>query len=599
MNPARDGLPVSSADHDSSSFVEELVSSEASQPNMASTTLILSLHVKRHHSNQLLTCLANHPAFEQEQVFPKLYKKQLKRQVRLEVLYKPAINLTKSLSPLFEDKSVRFNCEAHARPNKLKYRWFIDTELIANATDSELRIERLTRQMHSRLLICEVTNEVGPSRASMRLDIKYAPAFITHLLPASLQPDFFEPLPSTLLLAQHRNKSFNNDDNNNNNNNNGTTMSNLSSHSLSWKPTASQVILARQLAVTYEEGHDVQLRCDFDSNPGLQQVLWYKVNTNYSIWANITPSEADEFIAYGAMHAPIKRKSSSELPDLKTILNTGEANVNEDIDAEDDFVPSQSDHDHNKRHIITNDDPDADLSASGEPIAIDYHQMSAELIDELSGFEMSQLLVKPTPNSPQPLQQQQAFDSTSKIEHIPTNSRPTQTDVYIREPLGWTMARQLVTATALNSKQAGPLVTEDSHAQQQVGGSEQQQASLNLIQLTTPKSNGETTFPAIKFKERKAHVSSSFITLPAARRDVDVIGKYICKAKPADGFPASARAVYLVKRQGPRIISHREQWAMSNKGRGQVECLAQVNTVTDSSITWYKDGKVSAVADRY
>lgn len=514
-----------------------------------------------------------------------MFKKQLKRQVRLEVLYKPAINLTRSSSPLFEDKSARFNCEAHARPNRLEYRWYIDTESISNATDSELRIDRLTRQLHSRTLICEVTNKVGSSRASMRLDIKYAPAFVTHLLPASLQPDIFEPFPSSSLLAQQRssmNKPYNS------NENNGTALSSHSS--LTWSPTASQITLARQLAIAYEEGHDLQLRCDFDSNPGLQQVLWYKVNTNYSIWANITPSEADEFIAYGAMHAAIKRKSPE--PHLKTVLNTAEANLNEGVDG--DYVPSQGDHEHNKRHIITNDDPDADLSGSGEAVAIDYHQMSAELIDELSGFEMSQLLVRNPQQSYQQQQQlQQVLDSSSKIEQIPTSSKPTQTDVYIQEALGWTMAKQLVTATF--NKPAG-LVTEDSHAQQvaaPAGASEQQAASLNLIQILTPKSNGGTTFPAIKFKDRKAHVSSSYITLPAARRDVDVIGKYICKAKPADGFPASARAVYLVKRQGPRIISHREQWAMSNKGRAQIECLAQVNTVTDSSITWYKDEKVS------
>lgn len=158
------------------------------------------------------------------------------------------------------------------------------------------------------------------------------------------------------------------------------------------------------------------------------------------------------------------------------------------------------------------------------------------------------------------------------------NVKPTQTDVYIQEPLGWTM-----------TKSQPSVITDDSHAHRTENGA----ASLNSIQLAAPKLNGETTFPAIKFKDRRARVSSSLITLPAARRDVDVIGKYICKAKPADGFPASARAVYLVKRQGPRIISHREQWAMPNKGRAQIECLAQVNTITDSAISWSKDGKVS------
>lgn len=556
------------------SFVEELVSTDPSQSKLASSTLIWSLKVKRHHSNQLFTCLAKHLAFELEGTFPQLYGKQLKRQVRLEVLYKPVINLTKNVSPLVEDKPVKLSCDAHGRPNKLTYRWFIDTELVANATGNELQIERLTRQMHARSVSCEVSNEVGSNSASLRLDVRYAPAFVTHLLPASLQPDSFEPLSasSALLVAQQRsqNKFHHN-----------SSLHRHANHSTNKWPSLHQLTLARQLALAYEDGHEVQLRCDFDSSPGLQQVIWYRVNTDYSIWANVTPSESDQFIASGALNAPLKRRHAQEQqvgPEfgLAEEIEAGSEEIN--INTNNSNRSDQ--HQNIKRHIETHDESEqtsGEYSASGEVLSVDFEQMSANLMEELASFEMSQLIKQQQPQ----LHSQAIFEQVS-----PGNLKPTQTDVNIQEPLGWTMLKpSLKPASSALSGQT----TTESHA-------ELEPASLSLTKPAgmSELATGGSSNAQIKFKERKAHVSSSFITLAAARRSHDVIGKYICKAKPADGFPASARALYLVRRERPRIISHKEQWTMSSKSRAQVECLAQINTITDSSITWSKDGKVSS-----
>lgn len=253
--------------HELATGTQELVQADERNPRLSTSTSVWYLTVQRQlHSDQALTCLAKHAAFDEPQAIPQLYGRELRRQVLLEVLYAPQVHLER-LGPAVEGEPMRFRCQADAKPaSELAYRWFIDDQLAANGSDSELYVARLTRQLHLREVRCEVRNSVGSGSGSIRLAVQHGPAFVSHLLPASLQPS--EPADTE------------------------------------WAS------VGQQLAQAFDEGQDVSLRCDFDAYPALHQVLWFKVNSDYSTMANVTPGEADELIAGGAAHALLRAAGS-------------------------------------------------------------------------------------------------------------------------------------------------------------------------------------------------------------------------------------------------------------------------------------------------
>lgn len=252
---------------------QELVEADSVEPKLSTSTSVWHLTVDRErHSAKPLTCVARHAAFNEPQAIPQLYGHELRHQVQLEVLYAPHVQLEK-LGHAQEHQPLRIRCRADAKPaGNLVYRWFIDEKLVANATGAELLIGRVTRQLHLREIRCEARNSIGAGQASLRLAVQHRPAFVSHLLPPSLQPS--APADSD------------------------------------W------AALGQQLAQTFDEGQDVTLRCDFDAYPQLQQVLWFKVNSDYSTMANVTPDEADELVAGGAAHAVLRPGAESGLVGL-------------------------------------------------------------------------------------------------------------------------------------------------------------------------------------------------------------------------------------------------------------------------------------------
>lgn len=489
--------------------------------------------MNQRHANQVLTCQAQHPAFEQKQL-PELLHKQLRRQVQLDVHYPPErIEITKEPSQALENKPIRFLCSAQARPNQLTFRWFIDNQLVANASEPELRIERLTRQMHLRELRCEVTNPVGTESAAHRLAVHYAPAFVTHLLPASLQP----PLPSPEIIVGGHSRALQ------------SHQPGRTQQRYLRLPTSAELALGHQLAIGFERGDDIQLRCDFDSNPRLKQVLWFKMNTDYDIMTNVTPRDADELIEMGASHAIFR-------PSVPL------------ADSDENYAHERW---HGKRHIAQPEVAHPDEHWS-QP-ELDYAQMSEQLLDELALYDSS----GPERNQP----------SVQQVVEPISSSAPSSTSAKISEPLGWTVsrwssqqARQLVAVSSPN-----PHATSESAS---TGTGARRLVSLGLVQPGA--ANASTRAQLFK---REVSLSSSFLLIKAAREEST--GRYVCKSKPAEGFPAMARAVYLVQRKEPRLISLREQWAPAGERRLQVECLAEVRAVIDNmtSVSWTKNGQVS------
>jgi len=537
------------------SFVEELVQSDPEQPKLATSSLVWSLTVKRSHANQVFTCLANHQVYENEQLFPSLYKRQPRRRVMLDVLYEPVIDLIKDQLYTYENRPVRFTCQAHARPNQLTYRWFIDEQPVKNVSGPELYIGRLTRQLHLREIKCKVSNAIGASSAVLRLLVRYAPAFVGHLLAGGHQAVG----PRQQQQQQQQ---------------------------------AAELALSQQLALGFEQGQDVQLRCDFDSNPRVQSVLWFKFNTEYSIMSDVKPARANTLIAYGALRAIFAARLHEEEEEAEAAAASATAEPHWPKQQQQQQRAAQMGAE--RRQLASNGGESSQTAASGgqqvqaqvQPEEeLDYGQMSLELLEELAAYE-SQLKENSS---------QSDSSQVHSIEPIASQSA-TPSSVRIREPLDWLVRASSASELAAGKQEeqpAAPTGQQKQKQQQQQQGEEANGNSnsnsnntLSLLQPRNPSSSGQT-----KLLRREAQLASSFIQLTNANEDS--IGKYVCKAKPVDGAPAAARAIFLVMRQRPRIISSAHQPAPLSLRHVQLECLAQINTVLDNSIVWSKDGKVS------
>lgn len=542
-------LPTGSGQRDSitangtTDFAEPFVHIDPEAPRLELATLVWPFRVQRHHHNQILTCRASHKALELQQRQP------LEQRVQLEVLYEPTIEgLVKNET--LEGQAVKFSCSAHARPSQLNYSWFIDDQPVENANKSHLVVQQLTRQLHMRDVKCLVANSVGNSSAVHRPSVKYSPAYVTHLLPASLQP---EPSP------HHKFHLF-------------AASRSLSKHATSNGQTpglgASQLLLAQQLAQGHKEGADVTLRCDFDSNPRPKSIEWFRINTDYDSMTDVTPQEADELIEFGAGHAIFRRPD--EEGQVVTVKGAEQ---------------QQSSH-HQKRHIDWNLPATNANNNNHQPenqIQLDYEEMSSELLSELSLYE----------------QNQAAENSSSSSSSSPlftlinsTDSQTTHTVAKITEPLGWLF----VSSPSPGSSNRRTLVNNNtgrfvaSHNQYQVLESlqhQQQAVEEELMLMSTQPANSS------KLNHRQAQLTSSQLTIKAFNADQS--GRYICRANGERPFGSAARGIYLVVRRMPRIISVSQQWAPLGARQVQVECLAQINTVYDNqtAIVWSRNGNVS------
>uniref|UniRef100_A0A6G1SPM2 Irregular chiasm C-roughest protein n=1 Tax=Aceria tosichella TaxID=561515 RepID=A0A6G1SPM2_9ACAR len=387
------------------------------------TISVLSIRADRRlHHNRVFICQTKHKAYELEMAttasngvrpsssssWSMANLRPLQQGFKLSILYRPQVELIRDQMQPTEMLPIKFKCLVDARPAALNYSWFVDEQRIEHVHEPELSISQLTRQLHLREIKCEATNSVGSGSATVRLAVKYSPAYVTHLLPASLQPDFNVVSIGSLLgngAGGQQQQS---------------TSTASGSHSLapagrrSDKQQEAPVFekvdpwVSRELAVGGVEHQSVTLRCDFDSNPAPERIQWYKISTEFSTMKDVTPAEADELIAEGANHALFRRETSRSPVDefLRPVA------------AAASFTPTKSSqqlaHDHNKRHIKQPGGGIGDneqhyhqqhqqyqvdetswggdsLSAKDRVYQLDLERMSRELMNEMHMLELEQL----------------------------------------------------------------------------------------------------------------------------------------------------------------------------------------------------------------
>lgn len=539
------GEEPANGDYYFESSIPEWDAKDSKLSRSRSTLVIPS--VSRGLASKRFTCLVKHRAFDLENQVGDGF--QLNRTFALDVHYPPEIELIKSASAAHEFRPFKITCKVNAKPaTNLSYQWFIDSRLIEGANEAELRIERLTRQLHMRQIGCSAGNEIGSSSKELKLSILYAPAYITPLLPASLQPALPFPTAGELTSTGRLHSSQH-----------GPAPKHSAQHqhhsaALRW-PSEKQFALAKELAIAYEPNQEVELRCDFDSNPRLRNVSWYKIQTDYDIMQEISFQEADDLIAYGAAHAIFKPAADQPEPHLQP------------------QAAELREHFH-KRHIMNSLEPSIiDDQATREQVQpypeLDYEQMSLELIQAL------ELWRNQPPNA-----------KNFEVSQLTDLATLRQTNQQIHEPLSWQVGRVLEQSQQLRR------IFVDNNSSQELRANyyvpERELIQLRLIRA------GQHTRNATLMK-RETQVSSSSIVFKTTSNDLN--GKYVCKTESQDGQQRElAHAVFLVPKRGPRIISAdnqmvaAESWA---ERRLQVDCLVQINTVLDTRISWFKNGKVS------
>lgn len=479
---------------------------DASDKQLRLTSFALLFQVERHHSDKTFTCVAEHPTFERQDSWPKLFGGQLRRSVRLEVQFEPDVELQRiEPSPIHEHDSLTFNCEAIGNPNVLTYRWFIDDQPVMNISGPQLRFESVTRQLHLREIKCQVSNAVGTRSASERLEIRYSAAFVSHLLATSVD------LAEGHQYHQNHHQSI------------AMTKSQAQVAPISAPPS-----LAQQLSYSYDQGQDFDIRCDFDANPKVQQILWYKISSDYPDMKEVTHEHANQLISFGLIGA---------------VLMAPQVNP---------------------------------MGTRYEP---DYETISSLLIRELDEPERQSELTSSGVNPNGRVNGTSVF--TKAIERV--GSKPlTSIGAPIWEPLDW--------RTVESSSQELEFGSSSSHNETL----DESGATMKAVEPKLSVKLMNNTYGQPKLSQRQAQISRSSISFKNA--NLDFMGKYVCRSKQADSSkPDFARAISVVMRQRPRIISTQSQWATLGSRQLRVECLVQVSGQMDNQtkISWFRDGQVS------
>ena len=488
-----------------SSSSEHLVQVDPEDPRLELSVATYSFQVRREHHNQLLACQAQHAAYQLEGRAPEV------RALLLEVHFEPELELVRDQSPLVEGSAARMSYRAEARPQAHTFEWFLDGQLIEGAQEAELLFARLTRQLHQRQLKCCATNSLGRQCASQPLNVTYAPAYVTHLLPGSLQPageQFGDQEAEAEVEAEVE---------------------------------GAERLLQRQpqLARLVRAGSDVSLRCDFDANPRPLQVDWFRLDTGWPLMRDVDSAEADELIARGALHATFSQPPASLAP-----------------------IEQQA-----SKHSA----PGKQAAAKAQ---LDLEQMATELLAELQqAEELRRRLGGLGANLTS--EEREALELVRQVVTEPY----LYTQANISEPLGWEMRS--------SRRRANPrrLLLKTGHHQPTLAS----QAAAPLAQekelaLLAPLGSDERA----PLRWRRAELASSSIVL--RRVNEDSAGKYVCRARgPANSTRWSARAIQLVLRQSPRIVSVRDQWAQLGARQLQLECLVQLNGASNGTrFQWFR-----------
>ncbi|XP_015795128.1 irregular chiasm C-roughest protein [Tetranychus urticae] len=158
-----DGNPVTSGITHTNQFL--------SDGKRANSALKWTFIPGREHHGKEFTCRAENPALNQPQ----------KAHIRVEVKYKPEIQLTSDKISYMEGDDVRLSCKALANPPDIIFKWYRNGEVVTSDYSNNLVIPRVTRDMNGFPFTCEASNSVGTSKETYTLNIHYGPVFRSSL----------------------------------------------------------------------------------------------------------------------------------------------------------------------------------------------------------------------------------------------------------------------------------------------------------------------------------------------------------------------------------------------------------------------------------
>ncbi|XP_053620744.1 irregular chiasm C-roughest protein-like isoform X1 [Plodia interpunctella] len=140
------------------------------------TRSVLRLKPTKEYHNQTITCQAQNNADRAFRVAT----------VQIEVKYAPKLKLSAKAGQVHgkisEGSEARFLCEVDSNPPPLAdggYKWYINNNLVVGDYTEEMIIFNVSRNHHRAEVKCEVSNSVGTSEKTIKLDVTYPPGFKT------------------------------------------------------------------------------------------------------------------------------------------------------------------------------------------------------------------------------------------------------------------------------------------------------------------------------------------------------------------------------------------------------------------------------------
>ncbi|XP_070001345.1 irregular chiasm C-roughest protein-like [Penaeus vannamei] len=127
----------------------------------------LSFTPRRSHHNSTITCLTSNQALSSP----------LSSSIRMQVFFPPEVQLFVRPQILVEGDDATIYCSAKANPNEITYRWYHNSELLANETRRSFAIHQIPRAFHQDAVSCEVSNKVGTSKKTLTVHVQYGPRF--------------------------------------------------------------------------------------------------------------------------------------------------------------------------------------------------------------------------------------------------------------------------------------------------------------------------------------------------------------------------------------------------------------------------------------
>uniref|UniRef100_A0A0N5A4B9 Ig-like domain-containing protein n=1 Tax=Parastrongyloides trichosuri TaxID=131310 RepID=A0A0N5A4B9_PARTI len=132
----------------------------------------VKLLIEPKYDDMKLSCIILHATYNEPQLVSST----------INMLYKPQVDITidGGSDTLKQGEEARLICNVKAKPEAdTKYTWYHNNELLKKATKKVLFIEHLIPDDHDSRFTCRVYNPLGSGSATITLNVKYEPKFIS------------------------------------------------------------------------------------------------------------------------------------------------------------------------------------------------------------------------------------------------------------------------------------------------------------------------------------------------------------------------------------------------------------------------------------